>query len=132
MNTTAAYHQAAKAIAAGEAEAYALWVLLSDEHQRDGYGLKPMPWEGPGEYQHVKYGDGRDGFVRIPGCKSLPCTNRFAKEARPEQDPEPDDLIRFVQWVVGQASGQHADPWETLRHIAEQAKATLAKAREPA
>lgn len=76
MNTTntarAGYDDAASAIKAGEAEAHALWVLLSDEHERDAYALKPAPWEGPGEYQRVTYADGRDVFVRVPGWRSLP------------------------------------------------------------
>jgi hypothetical protein len=72
MNMTTPYDEAATAIAKGEAEGHALWVLLSDEHQRDGYWLKPMPWEGPGQYQHVSFNDGRAGFIRVPGCKSLP------------------------------------------------------------
>jgi hypothetical protein len=68
-----AYREAKKAIAEGRATGHALWVLLSDEHQRDGYALKPIPWEGAGEYQHVTFDDGRDGFVRIPGVDpSLP------------------------------------------------------------
>lgn len=60
------YYQPKKAVADGSAKASALWVFLSDEHSRDGYGLKPMPWEGTGEYQHVTFNDGRDGFVRTP------------------------------------------------------------------
>lgn len=60
------FDEAAAAIRAGKAEPHSLWILLSDEHERDGYGLKPMPWEGAGEYQRVSYSDGRDGFVRIP------------------------------------------------------------------
>lgn len=69
---TTGYDEASRAIAAGQAEAHALWVLLSDEHERDGHWLKPMPWEGPGEYQRVSYVDGRNGFVRMNGWKSLP------------------------------------------------------------
>lgn len=60
------FTEARDAIALGRARAHSLWVLLSDEHQRDGYALRPMPWEGPGEYQHVSYDDGRAGFVRVP------------------------------------------------------------------
>jgi hypothetical protein len=78
--TFTAFGAAAKAIAAGEAKAHALWVILTDERQRDGLALKPMPWEGTGEYQHVTYADGRDGFVRVqPGERSLPIGPRVAK-----------------------------------------------------
>jgi hypothetical protein len=67
------YETAQEAIAKGEATGHALWTLLSNESDRDGYALKPMPWEGSGEYQHVSFADGRDGFVRIPcGKRSLP------------------------------------------------------------
>lgn len=59
------YKEAARAISAGRASAAALWVILSEESQRAGCMLKPMPWEGPGEYQRVTYADGRDGFVRL-------------------------------------------------------------------
>ncbi len=68
----AAFNDARRDIAAGRARAHALWVLLSREDERDGYWLKPMPWEGPGEYQHVSYADGREGFVRLPDWQSLP------------------------------------------------------------
>lgn len=69
---TAGFAEAAKAIEAGHAEARALWVLLAKEDERDGYDLKPMPWEGPGQYQRIVYANGRDGFVRLPVCKALP------------------------------------------------------------
>ena len=44
-----------------------LWVLLADEHERDGYALKPAPWEGPGEYQRVTYegGDSLGVLVKV-------------------------------------------------------------------
>lgn len=80
------YDTAAKAIAEGRATAHALWALLSDEKQRDGYALRPMPWEGPGEYQHVTYADGPNGYVRIPADKrSLPTDygRRFAPSRTP-------------------------------------------------
>jgi hypothetical protein len=68
-----AYDAATRAIRDGKAKAHALWVLLSAESDRDGYALKPIPWEGSGEYQRVTYDDGRDGFVRIPeGRQALP------------------------------------------------------------
>ena len=65
------FNEARKAIFSGRAQAHELWVLLSDERQRDGYALKPSPWEGPGEYQRVTFDDGRNVLVRV-GEKSLP------------------------------------------------------------
>lgn len=44
-----------------------LWVLLGAESARDGYALKPSPWEGPGEYQRVVYPDGRDVLHKVDG-----------------------------------------------------------------
>lgn len=76
----AGFDEATKAITAGQAEAHELWVLLSAETDRDGYWLKPMPWEGSGEYQRVSYRDGRNGFVRLPTCESLnAAAKRIAK-----------------------------------------------------
>lgn len=67
------FDAAVAAIKEGRAQPHSLWTLLSDAHERDGYWLRPMPWEGPGEYQHVTYDDGRAGFVRIPcGAYGLP------------------------------------------------------------
>lgn len=60
------FKEARREILAGRCMAQHLWVILSDEHERDRFALKPMPWEGPGQYQHVHYLDGRDGFVRVP------------------------------------------------------------------
>lgn len=78
--TRVGFDEAAAAIRAGKATPGALWVLLSDEHERDSFWLKPMPWEGPGEYQRVGYDDGRNGFVRLPsGIYGLPAA---AKETR--------------------------------------------------
>ena len=70
--TAIGYKQAVDAIAARTATAHALFVLLSSEHDRDGYWLKPSPWEGPGEYQRVTFEDGRSVFVRLPDHRSLP------------------------------------------------------------
>lgn len=36
-----------------------LWCLLSFPDQRDGYMLKPVEWQGPGEYQLVEFKDNR-------------------------------------------------------------------------
>lgn len=80
MAQSLGYDEARQAIQDGRAVPHALWVLLSKESDRDGYALKPIPWEGPGEYQHVKF-DGEDcgRFVRLPeGARSL---IRLAKEA---------------------------------------------------
>jgi hypothetical protein len=43
---------------------HALWVIVTDQHQRDGYWLMPLQWEGPGEYQHVTLDDGRQGLLK--------------------------------------------------------------------
>lgn len=37
------------------------------------------------------------------------------------------ELVEFIAWVAGSASGQHADPLDTLKHIESQARAMLAK-----
>jgi hypothetical protein len=42
----------------------ALWLLLSDEHERDGYALKPAKWEGPGEYQQFSLPGNDIGVLR--------------------------------------------------------------------
>lgn len=61
------FFDAVEAIKAGRAKAHALWLILSDEKERDGYALKPCPWDGPGEYQHVSFGSESLGIlVRIP------------------------------------------------------------------
>lgn len=43
---------------------FSLWVLLTTPADRDGYALKPLIWEGGGEYQHVVLSDGREGFIK--------------------------------------------------------------------
>ena len=42
-----------------------LWVILKDEADRDGYALKPLKWEGPGEYQRFTLDDGRDFLIKV-------------------------------------------------------------------
>jgi hypothetical protein len=42
-----------------------LWILINEENERDGCSLKPAPWEGPGEYRHVKFTDGSDGLRKV-------------------------------------------------------------------
>lgn len=59
------------AIKAGQASAHALWMLLSDEKERDEFGLKPAVWDGAGEYQRVVYSNGADVLVRVPFGESL-------------------------------------------------------------
>ncbi|QIG72965.1 hypothetical protein EVB98_043 [Rhizobium phage RHph_N3_2] len=60
-----AHKEAMREIHAGRARGHALWVILTDEHQRDRFALKPSPWEGPGEYQRVSFDDGRDVFIKV-------------------------------------------------------------------
>lgn len=62
----AGYDEAVKAIHAGTARPRSLWIIVGDEHQRDAYALKPSPWEGPGEYQHVDFDDGYFRLIRLP------------------------------------------------------------------
>jgi hypothetical protein len=72
MKVETAYDKAVAAIAKGIAAGHALWVVIGDESQRDRHWLKPAPWEGPGQYQHVSYIDGGHGLIRIPdGKKNL-------------------------------------------------------------
>lgn len=75
MNPRAGFNAAVDAIERGEACACSLWLMLCDESERDGYALKPQPWEGRGQYQRVEYTDGRSVLVRLPddGPFSLPC-----------------------------------------------------------
>lgn len=60
------YDRAVEAITAGTATPRAAWLVVGVEHQRDGYAMKPSPWEGPGEYQHVVFADNYFGLVRLP------------------------------------------------------------------
>lgn len=70
---TTCYEEARAAIEAGKARAHALWMLLMREDQRDGFALKPMRWEGPGEYQRVEFIDSGDSvLVKLPYGVSLP------------------------------------------------------------
>lgn len=65
------YCEAKREIEAGRATAHALWMLLRDRSDRDGYALRPALWAGPGEYQRVSHVDGRDVLVRLPLYQSL-------------------------------------------------------------
>lgn len=71
MEQQAGFQEAQAAILAGRATAHSLWQLISNESDREGYALKPVPWEGSGEYQRVEFADGRDVYVRIPFGKRL-------------------------------------------------------------
>lgn len=71
--TTNGYNEALKAIEEGRATGHALWVLIGKKSDRDGYALKPSPWEGPGSYQRVTIDGNPYRLVRIPsGSRSLP------------------------------------------------------------
>lgn len=62
----AGYAEARAAIEAGTAKPHALWVLLGAESDRDGFALKPSPWEGPGTYQHVAFDSDYCRLIRVP------------------------------------------------------------------
>ncbi|GKS83032.1 hypothetical protein AVMA1855_02790 [Acidovorax sp. SUPP1855] len=61
-----AWDAIAAGIAAGIAESHPFWCILTDEHERDDFLLRPLRWEGRGEYQRVRFADGRDVLVRLP------------------------------------------------------------------
>lgn len=108
--TPTAYDEAVAAIAAGTAKGHALWVLLTTEGEREGYALKPMPWEGSGQYQHVTFDDGRSGFVRIPGDrKSLP-TDWGKRKAKAAQ------VVRTADLGAGWFASANDDGSFTLRN----------------
>ncbi len=65
------YEIAKKEITAGKLQPHALWILISDESERDGYALKPAAWEGPGEYQRVAAGDDLGFLVKLPAGANL-------------------------------------------------------------
>lgn len=131
-----AYDEANKAIAAGRAQARALWVLLTDEQDRDRFALKPMPWEGAGEYQHVEFNDGRSGFIRIPaGCRALPCTNRSTRRHGTVDEPPSlamnqkasivADAALFARMKLEQEHGRKGD-LQTLARLVNVPMPTLA------
>jgi hypothetical protein len=71
MSAQYTYQTALAEISAGRAKAHPLWVLLSHESDRDGFGLRPSLWEGPGEYQRVSFPDNQLGvLVRLPTLRS--------------------------------------------------------------
>lgn len=73
------YIEARKAIHGGRAKAHALWMLLVDKNERDGYGLKPDVWEGPGEYQRVTLEGSDDlGVLVCVNNGSFPCAKVLA------------------------------------------------------
>jgi hypothetical protein len=63
--TQIGYDEARAAIESGKAVPHELWILVGDEHARDGYALKPSPWEGPGEYQHIEF-EGGSRLIYLP------------------------------------------------------------------
>jgi len=68
----AGYDEAKAAILAGTAKPHALWVLVARPDQRDGFALRPNPWEGSGEYQHVAFDDNEWRLIRLPdGARPL-------------------------------------------------------------
>lgn len=70
---------ACQEIADGKAVASALWTLLSKESDRAGYALRPDPWEGPGEYQHLERPNLTGCFVRLPDFRPLPTSPAQAR-----------------------------------------------------
>lgn len=82
------YDKAMAAIKAGRAQAHALWAMLNTENDRKEFGLKPDPWEGPGEYQRVSLSAEDLGwFVRIPDGKSLPTPGKLTPKVETAKDP---------------------------------------------
>lgn len=63
---------AAAEIKAGRAIAHELWAILTNPGDRDGFGLRPEVWEGPGQYQHVsRVGETLGVFVYCPKGESF-------------------------------------------------------------
>jgi hypothetical protein len=106
IELNAGYEEAAKAILDGKAIPHALWILVDGEHARDGYALKPNPWEGPGEYQHIEF-DGEYGrLVRIPlGVQSLCQLYERQNNPKPPKPPTKadalDEIVREVLFGDG-------------------------------
>lgn len=131
------FNEAKAAIAAGNAKAHALWVLISNEHDREGYALKPSPWEGSGEYQRVHYSDGRDVLVRIPhgiSGRSLP-TNDLTRTRVRVVDEKPvdstDSLLTALRALVAKHDrphGFHDEQWYAPELAA--ARAALSNLKE--
>lgn len=81
----AGYDEAKAAIWAGAAKPKALWVQVGRQDQRDGYALRPNPWEGPGEYQHVAFDDDYCRLIRLPdGARPLKSFVRTHLEKEPK------------------------------------------------
>lgn len=64
--TQIGFDEAVREIKSGNALPRCLWVSCPNETHRDGYALKPSPWEGPGVYQHVQFGAEVGRLVRLP------------------------------------------------------------------
>lgn len=65
------FETAQKEINAGKLQPHSLWILIANESDSDGYGLKPATWEGSGEYQRVSQGDDLGFLVKVPAGRSL-------------------------------------------------------------
>jgi hypothetical protein len=57
---------AIEAIRSGAAHGHQAFALLANEHERDAFMIRPLAWDGPGEYQYIHWADGRHFFVRMP------------------------------------------------------------------
>jgi len=85
------FKEAKLAIEAGEAHAHALWEILKEPTDRDAYMIRPLPWEGPGEYQYVHFHDGTHRYIKVNGFMGIvfevhgPCKG--------EPKPEPRNVI---------------------------------------
>lgn len=125
------FDEARAAIHAGTAMAHALWCLISDEHDRDGYALKPSPWEGSGEYQRVHYSDGRDVLVRIPDDRSLP-TNEVSRVRVKITDQKATDntetLLLLLDRINDHIIGDFSASPDTLKEWRDWINAALSKA----
>lgn len=114
----AMHTEAMVAIRAGTAKAKALWVLLSDEHERDGYALRPLRWEGPGEYQHVEFDDGRNGLVKLPFGVSLPTPTKPKQPQTIGAGLTLEEGVKEVQRLVAEYTGTSINEEEATKLIA--------------
>lgn len=79
------FDQAVREIVAWRAAPCSLWMILGAESDRDGFALRPAPWEGPGEYQAVEWTDRRTTLVRVPvaGISLQEAAQRAAAKGAP-------------------------------------------------
>lgn len=127
---TSPYDEARNAISAGTAVARALWVLLSAESDRDGFALKPMPWEGPGEYQHVIFGNGRNGFVKVSGeRKHLTTSPHNVNPVAPDTAAKMRaGVLKFAEVLETEGSFVSARVFRELGDLPDESMITLRKA----